>query len=522
MAEKKVIIIPKKTRHELFNIESRKERLAAYCRVSTDSEEQESSYELQVQYYTKLINSMDNAVLVKVYADEGISGKSMKHRPQFMEMIDNCIKGNIDRILTKSISRFSRNAIDCVSQVRMLKDLGIAVKFEKEGLDSLEPGTDLILSIMSSIAEEESRSMSTNMKWTIQKRFAEGKIMNLPKYFLGYRLSSKGELYIVPSEAQIIRRIYDEYVQGYSIDKIAIGLMKDCILSPRGLENWATKTIKSILKNEKYKGDLLLQKTYNPDFLSKRVVNQGQVQQYFIEDNHAAIVSKEVFNKAQEMLDERTKIRSFSNSGHGRYSCKYPLSGRIYCSECGSKYRRYTGIYAKGEKKFAWVCINHKLRADSCTAKPVKEDVIMNHLIEQVEDYIGDKEVFNNKILARMNNVLNDKYAIKQAKVDCDIEKLEQDLLNNNKQFRLQKINYEEYEKKNAEIENEIHNRYNDRELIIIDQKELVSKEERLVKIKDIILGENYLAEDLDSLMRLIVDKIIIGDDKSVNIIFAE
>ena len=251
-------------------------RVAAYCRVSTDNDEQATSYETQIEHYTEYINKNPEWVLVNVYADEGISATNTKKRDQFNAMIEDCKRGLIDMILTKSISRFARNTVDCLNYIRMLKGMNIPVFFEKESINTMDAKGEVLLTIMASLAQQESESISKNVKLGMQYRFQQGKVMVNARCFLGYDKDEEGHLIVNPEQAAIVKRIFLEYLEGASCQKIAKGLERDGILTARGNPRWHDSTVRKILENEKYMGDVLLQKTYTVDFLSKkRVKNNG-------------------------------------------------------------------------------------------------------------------------------------------------------------------------------------------------------------------------------------------------------
>ena len=296
MAKGEVTIIPAiKPKYASKATEvGRKRRVAAYARVSTDSDEQFTSFEAQVDYYTKLINAREDWEFVEVYTDEGISGTSTKHRAGFNRMVSDALEGKIDLIVTKSISRFARNTIDTLTTVRRLKEKGVEVYYEKENIYTLDSKGELLITIMSSLAQEESRSISENVTWGQRKRFADGKVSLPYKSFLGYRKGPDGLPEIVPEEAEIVREIYNLFVQGKTVNWIATHLTSKGIPTPRGKEKWQTSTIESILTNEKYKGSAVLQKKFTVDFLSKKMkVNEGEVPQYIVDKRHPAIIDPE-------------------------------------------------------------------------------------------------------------------------------------------------------------------------------------------------------------------------------------
>ena len=314
--------------------EKRKRRVAAYARVSTNSDEQKTSYEAQVSYYTDYISAKPDWRFVQVYADKGITGTSTKRRERFNDMIADALAGKIDLIITKSVSRFARNTVDSLTTIRLLKEHGVEVYFEEQNVYSLDSKGELLLTIMSSLAQEESRNISENVTWGMRKRFADGKVALPYKQFLGYKKGADGIPEIVPEEAAIVKLIYRLFMEGKSPAYIARFLSSCNILSPAGRPQWRPETVKSILSNEKYKGDAILQKTFCTDFLTKKMkVNEGEVPQYYVENSHPAIISPEMFEAVQAELAKRKR------SNHRNYT-PHCFSGRIFCDECGALYLR--------------------------------------------------------------------------------------------------------------------------------------------------------------------------------------
>ena len=317
-------------------------KVAAYCRVSTDSEEQESSYEAQCRHYTNFISDNPAWKLAGIYADEGISGTSTKKREQFNRMITDCEAGQIDMVITKSISRWARNTIDSLQNIRKLKALGIPVLFEKENINTMDAKGEVLITIMSSIAQQESDSISKNVRMGIQYQMQQGKGRINTTNFIGLGKSEDGKkLVIIPEEAEIIRRIYREYLEGHSTGMIAKRLTADGVKTPAHKNKWYSTTIAGILKNEKYCGDLLMQKYYVDDFLThKTVKNTGQLPQYFVEDAHDPIIPKEVFYQVQGELQRRSLLKY--DPSKLRFGSSMALSGRLVCGHCGRKLKRYT------------------------------------------------------------------------------------------------------------------------------------------------------------------------------------
>ena len=337
-------------------------RVCAYCRVSTKQEEQLNSYEVQVKYYTDRIHRESKWTLVGIFADKGITGTSVKKRDEFNKMIRLCKRGKVDMIITKSISRFARNTVDCLKYVRMLKDIGVDVYFEEQNLHSTQPGAEFYITIYGSIAQSESENISANVKWGKAQSAKEGNVAFHYKNFLGYRKGEDGKPEIVPEEAEIIRNIYQWFLSGYSFSGIAKKLEDMNIPSPSGKAKWQFSTIQSILSNEKYKGDAVINKTYITDCLTKKVkVNNGERPKYYVENNHPAIIDAVTFARVQEELARRASKRKVKQVGtktqQGKYSSKYALTELLVCGECGTPYRRCVWT-AKGEKVAVWRCIN--------------------------------------------------------------------------------------------------------------------------------------------------------------------
>ena len=331
---KKITVIPStidpKTRAPFNGLAKR--RVAAYARVSTDTEEQLTSYEAQIDFYTNYIKNNPDWEFVKIYSDEGISATSTKRRDGFNQMISDALNGKIDLIVTKSISRFARNTVDTLVAIRKLKEKGVECYFEKENIYTFDSKGELLITIMSSIAQEESRSLSQNVTWGIRKSFSDGKVRMPYKVFLGYKKGEDGRPEIVPEEAAIVRKIYYLFLNGSSIYEIVKILESEKVTTPGGGTKWHNSTVRSILTNEKYKGDALLQKSFMVDFLERRTkVNEGEVPQYYVENSHDPIIPREEWDLVQAIFKERFKLgRAFQGA--------HPFSNRFICGDCGSFY----------------------------------------------------------------------------------------------------------------------------------------------------------------------------------------
>lgn len=350
---------------------SRKLRVAAYARVSTEQDEQQNSYEAQMDFYTHYINNNPDWEFVGVFADKGITGTSTKNRESFNRMIELALSGGIDLILTKSISRFARNTVDTLQTVRELKAVGVEVRFEKENLHTFDPKCEVMLTIMSSLAQEESRSISENIRWAQQKNMRKGKVHVAYSRFLGYCKGADGRLEIVEEEAEIVRSIYDMFLAGKTIRHIAEHLTDAGIPTPSGKSKWSVSTVKSILSNEKYKGDALLQKTYTVDYLTKEVrKNDGEVRQYLVQNSHDPIIDPTVFERVQELLRKRNVYRA-------KIRDNSPFANKLICGDCGGFYgHKVWHNRGNTERYNVWYCNQKYSHAERCQSPVIHEEQI--------------------------------------------------------------------------------------------------------------------------------------------------
>ena len=379
--------------------EIRKLRVAAYCRVSTELEQQQSSYDIQIEYYTRHIMQNPNWIFAGVFADDGRSATNTFRRDDFNQLMNQCMKGKVDMVITKSISRFARNTVDCISWVRKLKEKNVAVYFEKENLNTLDDSTEMILTILSSQAQEESRAISTNVKWGYARKFEKGESTRQRSY--GFRKAPTGEMCIVEEEAAVIRNMARWFLDGDSLERIKHRLEDAGIETTTGKKTWSTGTIYNILTNEKIMGDVLLQKTFTADYLTKRrVKNSGQQKQYYVKNHHEAIIPKAVYYKIQEEIARRSSLKKAGTrkgkTAQGVYSSKYALTGIMVCNECGAHYRRTT--WAKnGKKVIVWRCINRLEHGTKrCHESPtLKEEVIQEAIMGKLHSLSIDQEEEN-------------------------------------------------------------------------------------------------------------------------------
>jgi len=358
---RKITVIPQDSKYAERDIRKQHLRVAPYCRVSTNKEEQLASYEAQMEYYTTKIAENKDWTMVGLYADEGISGTSTKKRKSFLKMIRDCEKGKIDLVITKSVSRFGRNTLDGLNYVRRLKRMGIGVYFEKENQNTLHMDNEMILTFFFSQAQSESESLSSSVRWGFQARFKQGKVYYNYSNLLGYREGADGEPEIDEEQAAIVRRIFARYLMGNSVHKICQDLMADGIKTARGSEKWYDSVVQNLLQNEKYIGDALLQKTYVADlFTHQSRKNNGEFTKYYVHDCHPAIIDRETFQKVQEEMARRSSLRKVSSQAKtdlGKYCGKHALTELLVCGECGSPYRRKLWIHGE-ERVYVWRCLN--------------------------------------------------------------------------------------------------------------------------------------------------------------------
>ncbi|MGM9541505.1 MAG: recombinase family protein [Candidatus Limivicinus sp.] len=399
-----VICIPAKP--EVVLASKRQLRVAAYCRVSTDDEEQLTSYEAQKNYYTDKIMTNKEWTMAGIFADEGITGTSARKRPEFLRMIRQCKQGKIDIVLTKSISRFARNTVDCLNYVRALKELGIAVIFEKENMNTLEIDSEILITMLGAFAQSESESISANVRWGIRQAMKEGKATIQYKYLYGYRKGDDSKPEIIPDQAEVVRKIYDLFLSGTPVRGIQEYLNANSVPNINGESKWARSAIDSILTNEKYCGDVLLQKTYIDDCINKKVKkNTGQLPMYLVQNHHEGIISRETFDAAQAELARRSAGKSPSKknapTGRSRYSSKYALSDRLYCGECGTRYQRCTWRNRDGSKRIVWRCVSRvDYGSKYCHDSPtLDEEPLHRAILAAINSAVKDKDniVYNLK-----------------------------------------------------------------------------------------------------------------------------
>ena len=405
-------------------------RVAAYCRVSTDSEDQINSYKSQVQYYTDLIKGNSEWSLADIYADEAITGTQVTKREDFQRLINDCMNGDIDLIVTKSISRFARNTLDTLKYVRMLKEKGIAVFFEEENINTLTMDGELLLVILSSVAQQEVENISANVKKGLKMKMQRGELVGF-QGCLGYDYHSEDKsITINEEEAEIVRYIFNRYVAGAGGSVIAQELQNLGYKTKRGSSTWAETTVIGIIKNEKYKGDILMGKTFTLDPISKRRLdNFGEEDQFYIRDHHEAIISEEVFNAAQEILKRRAKPRRLGTDGkREKFSRKYAFSCLLECGFCGSTLTRRSWHSGSQYNKIIWQCVTATKKGKKfCPdSKGIAEETIEQAFIESYHLLCQNNKDVLDEFISRTEEALSAGNAGKQlAKAEKDIKALE-------------------------------------------------------------------------------------------------
>lgn len=504
-----VTIIPARQRvgNRKKNEERPKLRVAAYCRVSTDSDEQATSYEAQIEHYTAYIQKNPEWELAGIFADDGLSGTDTRKRGQFNLLIEECMAGKIDMVITKSISRFARNTLDCLKYIRQLKDKNIPVFFEKENINTMDSKGEILLTIMASLAQQESQSLSQNVKLGLQFRYQQGLVQVNHNRFLGYTKDEEGMLVIEPEEAEIVKRIYREYLEGASLLQIGKGLEADGILTAAGKAQWRPTTLQKILRNEKYIGDALLQKTYTVDFLSKkRVKNTGIVPQYYVEGSHEAIIPRDLYMQVQEEMVRRANLHSGSERKKRVYSSKYALSSIVYCPKCGDIYRRIAWNN-RGKHSTVWRCctrVEHGPKA--CDAPTIQESDLQNAVARAINEVLGGKEVFLPILEENIEAVIG-------CGVDDEIAEIDRRLAEQQKEL----LKLANAKKDYSKVADEIDRLREERQDILMREAERDGKRQRIEEMKDFLeeQADTPLKYD-EQLVRRLVEKVTVYESKAV------
>lgn len=525
---KKVITIPATITEEKQRKKNYKQlRVAAYCRVSTMQEEQLNSYEVQKRHYEEKINAEPGWTLVGIFADKGITGTSIKKRDEFNKLIRLCRKGKVDMIITKSISRFARNTLDCIAITRKLRDMSVDVYFEEQNIHSIKLSSEFYIAIFGSAAQNESENISANVRWGKAASASKGNVAFSYKTFLGYRKGADGQPEIVPEEAEIIKTIYERFLAGDSLGKIAAYLESRDIPSPAGKNKWQYSTIRSILSNEKYKGDAILNKTYIEDCISKKVrVNHGERTKYYVENNHPAIIDAHTFNMVQEELARRAgkpKVKQIgTKTEQGKYSSKYALTELLICGECKTPYRRCTWT-SNGKKKVVWRCINRlDYGKKYCHHSPsIEESVLQGAIMRAIMRTANQNaDVLKNlKIHISMGLEgipVEDKridIQIRIAEIDAEFKQMVSDVSESN--------SAEFDEEKAAALMNEKRGLTQQLEQYAHAEQKRENAKSRLSQIYTILDGmQNHPMEYDDRLVRQILECVVVESKEEIKVVF--
>ena len=515
---------------------ARPRRVAAYARVSTSSEEQLTSYEAQVKHYTEYIKSKetsDNWQFVDVYTDKGITGVSTKKREGFNRMIQDALAGRIDLIITKSVSRFARNTVDTLTAIRKLKEYGVEVYFEEQNIYTLDGKGELLLTIMSSIAQEESRNISENVTWGMRKRFADGKVTMPYGQFMGYRRGKDGTPEVVEAEADVVRTIFRRFLEGATQAMISRELnlagvpcpSRKSLLSENEAEiakarkktsRWGTSTVENILTNEKYKGDAILQKTYCTDYLLKTfVVNDGSVvPKYYAQNSHPAIVSPEVFDLAQQELAWRRSL-------NGRYSGRSCFASRVVCGDCGAFYGSKVWHSTDEYRRTIWRCNNKYAGETKCATPHVTQEALEKAFVQVIQQMLSQKD----RILTACREALDE--AFDTMELDKAATRLQDQALGMAARVRQLVDENARVQRDQDEFKNDYeallaeHARLSEKIRTIAEQKKDKAERRRRIEIFLHMLEEQKECADFEPGMFVaLVDKVIIQHDGHMGFCF--
>ncbi|AKU03778.1 TPA: recombinase family protein [Streptococcus agalactiae] len=511
---KKVITIeatPSIIRSSSDEFSLKKRRVAGYARVSTDHEVQATSYESQMRYYSEYINGRDDWEFVKMYSDEGISGTNTKLRTGFKSMVEDALDGKIDLIITKSVSRFARNTVDSLTTVRQLKEVGVEIYFEKENIWTLDSKGELLITIMSSLAQEESRSISENVTWGLRKQFAEGKVHFPYTNVLGFKAGEDGAIVVDQDEAKTVRYIFQQALIGKSPYHIAKDLTEQVIPSPSGKSHWNATTIKRMLRNEKYKGDALLQKTYTTDFLTKKKnINRGELPQYYVENNHEAIVDRETFDAVQQVLENK-----------GRKSSTTIFSSKLVCGDCGHFFGSKVWHSTSKYRRVIYQC-NEKYKGISkCSTPHVTEEEVIQWFISAVNQVLDNRiEVIDNLyVLLSIGNleVIDEQIKVLETEAEV-VSQLVANLVSENAIIRQDQ---DKYLKKYNQLTSKYEGIVQDIESLELQR---MQKSKRNKELQDFIGTLEKLGKvltDFDELLwESLVESVMINEDKGAKFKF--
>lgn len=488
----------------------KKRRVAGYARVSTDHEDQATSYESQMRYYSEYINGRDDWEFVKMYSDEGISGTNTKLRTGFKAMVEDALNGKIDLVITKSVSRFARNTVDSLTTVRQLKEVGVEIYFEKENIWTLDSKGELLITIMSSLAQEESRSISENVTWGLRKQFAEGKVHFPYTNVLGFKAGEDGAIVVDQDEAKTVRYIFQQALIGKTPYHIAKDLTEQGIPSPSGKSQWNATTIKRMLRNEKYKGDALLQKTFTIDFLTKKKnINRGELPQYYVENNHEAIVDRETFDAVQQVLDNKS-----------RKSSTTIFSSKLVCGDCGHFFGSKVWHSTSKYRRVIYRC-NEKYNGSKCSTPHVTEEEVKQWFVSAINQVIDNKiEVIDNlSVLLSIGSLEEIDEQIKVLETEAEVvSQLVANLVSENALIRQDQDKYlDKYNQLSSKYDGIVQ----EIESLELERLKKSKRNKELQVFMGLLNKQEGLLKDFDELLwETMVESITINKDKEVTLIF--
>lgn len=522
--EPEVVIIPASVEKTEKITERKNLRVAAYCRVSTDSEEQMTSYETQLEFYTKMINETPNWKMVKVFADEGLSATSTAKRAEFLEMMEMCKKKKIDLIITKSTSRFARNTLDTLEYVRMLKSIGVAVIFEKEHINTAEMNSELILQLYAMFAQAESESISNNEKDGRRKGYQIGKVPMMFGNLLGYRKGEDGKAVIHKEEASIIIYIFSAFLNGSTIGSIAKSLEKKGIKTLRGNTKWSPSVILGILKNEKYKGDVIMQKSYIQDIFSKKnIKNTGELPKYIVKYHHIPIIEPKIFDKVQEELARRSNKKTVELRGvskKSKYSGKYALTDLVICGECGTRYRRTTWT-SRGKTRVVWRCIKRlEFGKKICKHSPtISEESLQKAVMNAMNIVLTTKTKMSEILKGSMAAILGaNRSEMRIGAITNEIAVLNNQIFEVVKEEIQKRTDSSEIEQKCAELHQKIEDLKAEMKGLDAQKQAAGTSHSRLREICDALddIGNEFTEYDEMAVRRLVTQIKVVSENKII------
>ena len=519
-----ILVIPARPETAKERESQRQLRVAAYCRVSTKDEEQLTSYEAQQTYYTDMIMQNPNWTMAGIFADEGITGTSAAKRPEFLKLIRKCRQKKIDMVLVKSISRFARNTVDCLNYIRALKELGIAVVFKKENINTMDSESEMLLTLMGAFAQAESESMSANIKWGRRQAMREGKVTFQYKHLYAYERGEDDKPRVIPEQAEVVRRMFDSFLMGNSIRMIKAELERDKIPAVSGGESWSEATIRNILKNEIYCGDVLLQKTYVSDCISKKSIkNTGQLPMYLIQNHHEGIVSRDKFNAVQAEFARRNARRTpnkrYTSTGRSCYSGKYALTERLVCGGCGTLYRRCVWN-KRGQKWAVWRCASRvDYGSKYCKQSPtLYEKPLQRAILAVLNSVMSKKEALAGQITEAMRIELLSLPGGTMSMTDIDrrLAELEQEFQSVFQQSREKPDGFMEYAQTFQRINEEAARLKEQRKYLLDQQQSDSATNGRIAHAMDVLNSSGAEITEWDeSMIRQLVDTVtVLSEDR--------